>query len=385
MHRSPSPPRRALTTVLALSALVQLGACAARPPAPPAIAVRETPRAVRGGHFNVVGRSDGSGDAYDAHMLFERANAALESRRCEEAERDFARLTTEFPESDLVPAAHYNRGLCLQSLGRAVDAAPPFRTAAQRTPNANLARDAWFRLAVVGESAGAPPTVLEATESILRIPSLSIVDRVEALARRAAAQLATGDRANAVSTANEAVALAPTREAVSALQDDTYIAQARFVIAEATRLDAAAVRIVVEEPNFEQMIERRVQLVTHAHVLYNDAIRIGNPHWAAACGFSIGEMYRSLYESIVHAPVPSDWDEDATAIYRRRTGDRLRALLTGAMRAWEATLAMAQRNGIGDNAWVARTQEQLTALRDLVLQMPATPTPRPTVSSAPRR
>lgn len=344
---------------------------------------RETPRGVRGGTFNVVGRADGRGDAYDAHMLFERANTALEARRCEEAERGFDQLVREFPASELVPAAHYNRGLCLQSLGRPADAATPFRSAARGTTNTNLSRDAWFRLAVVGESAREPRTVLEATEAILRIPGISLVDRVEALARRAAAQLADGDRPAAVRTANDAITLAPTREAVSALEDDTYIAEARFVVAEATRLDAAAIRIVVEELGFEQAIERRVQLVTHAHVQFNEAIRVGNPHWAAACGYSIGEMYRALHDAIVNAPLPTDWDEAAIAIYRRRTGERLRPLLTGALRAWESTLAMAQRNGIGDNTWVARTQEQLSALRELVLQpASAAPAPRPRAAAA---
>ena len=41
---------------------------------------------------------------------------------------------------------------------------------------------------------------------------------------------------------------------------------------------------------------------------------------------------------------------------------------------------------VGDNAWVARTQEQLTALRDLVLQSPTPTAPRPASASAlPRR
>ena len=259
----------------------------------------------------MVGRSDGSGDAYDATLLFERANAAVRTHRCDAAMPDYDRLVQQFPTSRLVPATQYNRGVCLQSMGRADDAVTAYRAAAAQAQEADLVRDAWFRVAVVGESAQRPPLVIEGTNAVLRLPRAGIVDRVEALARQSAALLATGDLSGATRAAQQAVDLAPTPEAVSALQDDTYMAEAKFVLADATRQQAAAIHVVVEDPNLERNIERRVQLVVHSHVQFNDAIRVGNPHWAAACGYTIGEMYRALYDSIVNAQVPADWDAQA--------------------------------------------------------------------------
>jgi hypothetical protein len=371
--------------LLALAGLA-LGACATTTTTRPVATVQPQPSAtrhVRGEEFRVVGRPDGQGDAYDATLLFDRANAAVQTRRCDAAIPDYERLVREFPTSRLVAAAHFNRGVCLQSMGRHEDAVAAYREAATHTQDPALARDAWFRAAAVGETAQQPPVVVEATTAVLGLRGLAIVDQVEALARQAAALLAQGDRPGAARVAERAIALAPTAEAVSALGDDTYIAQARFVAAEVSRQDAAAIEVRVEDPQLELAIERRVQLVTHAHVQYNDAIRVGNPHWAAACGYSIGEMYRALYESIVNAPVPADWDARAIGIYRRRTAQRLRPLLQGALRAWEATQAMARRNGISDNAWVRRTDEQIGALRELVLNGEATPPATPASGPAP--
>lgn len=329
-------------------------------------------RSVSGAEFRVVGRSDGSGDAYDAQLLFDRAGTALEARRFEAAMPDYQRLIQEFPTSRLIAAAHFNIGQCHQALQHPAEAMAEFRLAADaaQPTNNELARDALFRIAAVAESASLAPPIVESTTRVLQIPRLSLVDRVEALARQATARLAMGDRDGARRAAEEAITLAPTAESVSALGDDTFIAQARFLLGELSRTEAEALVFRIDDPQLELAIERRVQLVTHAHVLYNDAIHVGNPHWAAASGHRIGDIYRGLYGSIVEAPLPCDWQEPAVRIYRERTARRLRPLVQGALRAWEATIDMARRNGISGNDWVRRTDEQIETLRRLVLQGP---------------
>ncbi len=330
------------------------------------------PRAMRGSEFRVIGRADGSGDAYDAQLLFDRAATALEARRFDAAIPDYERLVRDFPTSRLVAPSQFNIGQCHQALRHFTEAMAAFRLAADaaQPTNNDLARDALFRISAVAEEAGQAPPIVEATTRVLLITRLSLVDRVEALARQAAAKLALGDRDGARRAAEEAVALAPTPESVSALGDDTFIAQARFLLGEMSRTDAEQIVVRIDDAQLEQAIERRVQLVTHAHVLYNDAIRVGNPHWAAASGHRIGDIYRNLYGSIVETPLPCDWLEPAIRIYRDRTARRLRPLVQGALRAWEATIDMARRNGISGNDWVRRTDEQVETLRRLVLQGP---------------
>ena len=341
---------------------------------------------LRGGEFRVVGPGvAGGGDAYDATLLFERATQLVRDNQFEPAVREYDRLLREFPAASEAITAQFNRGLCLQRLSRLPEAADAMRAAAASSRDPELVRDALFRLAVVGESAQQPDWVVEATGRLLDHATLTLAERVEALARRSAALLARGDRAGAVEQAERAVALATTPEAILNLGDDTYIAQARFLLGEATRLEAATLQWQVEAPGADDVIARRTALVTHAHVQFNEAIRVGNPDWAAAAGYRIGELYQDLFNAIVNAPLPADWDEHARGIYRERTGERLRPLLQGALRSWEATLTMAQRNGIANNAWVRRADAALTGLRNLILgneaPTPAAP-PRPAAPPA---
>ncbi len=327
---------------------------------------------IRGEEFRVrVSPTTGAGDAYDAAMLFERANEAVRAGNCDEGLARYEQLIREFPDNVRVHTAWYNRGLCLQRMGRLSDAADAMRTAATTPRDPELSRDAQFRVMVLGERAQQPTWVVDASTAMLARTDLRVPERIEALARRAAAQLAQNALDEAERAAEQAIAAAPDRSTIDALGDDTYAAQARVVLGEVFRLRAAAVSYCIGDAGAEDAITRRVQLVTHAHVLYNDAIRVGNPDWAAASGFRIGEMYRDLYRAIVEAPAPDDWEERARAIYRRRTGERLRPLLQGALRSWEATLTMARRNGISDNEWVRRADAALADLRALVLGAPA--------------
>jgi len=376
-------PLRWLTLPLVVAACAST-ATTRRLPSPQA-----SREAIRGEEFRIVGAGPSTaGDAYDAALLFERATEHLRAGRCEAALADYERLLRDFPDNFRVHPAQFNRALCLQRARRLPEAADAMRAAASSPRDPSLVRDAWFRVAVLGEQAQQPGWIIEATDALLGNPRLDLADRVEALARRAAALLARGERDAAERNAQQAVELAPTPELVAALGDDTYAAQARMLLAEVTRLRASEVIYRVEGPDGEEAITRRVQLVTRAHVQFNEAIRVGNPHWAAAAGFRIGEMYRDLYRAIVDAPVPPDWSAEGRALYRQRTGERLRPLLQGAMRSWEATLAMARRNGIASNEWVRRADEALSELRALILgrasrasgdqPIPSSPTPSPT-------
>jgi len=358
-------PSMRTALVLALSALL---GCAGRPAQGPTTPDHTRARpAVRGEEFRVIGGSSATpGDAFDATLLFERAIALMREQRCADALTELDRLLREFPMASVAPLAQYNRGLCLQRAQRWTDAATAM-TAAAASRDATLAHDALFRLAAVGASGQNPTWVLEATDALqARALPLTITERVELFARRASARLAEGNLDEAEREAQRAVAIAPTDDAVHALDDDTHAAEARVVQGEVTRRRSLAVAYQVEAPDAEAAITRRVQLVTRAHLQFNDAIRAGNPDWAAAAGFRIGEMYRDLYDTIVDAPTPTTWDDAQRRVYRARTAERLRPLLQGALRSWELTLSMARRTGITSNEWVRRASESVDRLRAVV-------------------
>lgn len=365
MRLSASMPSVRHFLAIALSGLF---GCATTSSTPHATSPGDATRhSVRGEEFRVLGASTArQGDAFDATLLFERAVALMREQRCAEALLQFDLLVQQFPLASVIPLAQYNRGLCLQRAQRWPEAAAAM-TAAAASRDAELAHDALFRLAAVGVSGANPTWVIEATDALQqRSLPLSIPDRVELFARRGSARLAAENLDEAELEAQRAVAIAPTEDAVHALDDDTYAAEARVVLGEVTRRRANAVIYRVEAPDAEAAITRRVNLVTHAHLQFNDAIRAGNPDWAAAAGFRIGEMYRDLYDTIVDAPTPPTWDAAQRQIYRARTTERLRPLLQGALRSWELTLTMARRTGITNNEWVRRASEAVDRLRTIV-------------------
>lgn len=368
------------TLPLAAALLATLTGCAATTPRPVAATAPPPRAAVQGEGFRVVGATaTREGDAYDAALLYDRAVAAMRAQRCDEATRDLDTLLREFSTTRYVYGAQYNRGLCLQRAQRWDDAEAAFRAAAQDPQDASIARDALFRLAVVGELAQRPALVLGATDALLARPRTEIPDAVEAHARRGAALLALGRAEEAAAAAQRAIELAPTREAIRALGDDSYAAMARVVLADVTRARAAAVAVRVEEgPATEQAIRERTRLVLRAHALFNDALHVGNPEWQAVAGFRIGEMYRDLYRAIVDAPLPEDWEEPARALYRRRSGEQLRTLLSSALTIWELTRAMARRESIQSNDWIRRTDEAIEEIRTFVTgaAQPTAPTRR---------
>ena len=376
-----------------LAMLVTLLGCASSPRAVTAsvAAAAAAPRAaVQGEGFHVVASgATREGDAYDAALLFDRAVEAMRAQRCDDALRDLDTLLREFGATRYAFGAQFNRGLCLQRGSQWDDAATAYRAAAQDPVDPTMARDALFRLAVVGQFSERPPVVLEATDALLARPGLAIPDGVEASARRGAALLALGRLDEAAAAAQRAIALAPTQESIRALGDDSYAAMARAVLADCTRARAAAIAVRVDDDAAsEQAIRERTRLVLRAHALFNDALHVGNPEWQAVAGFRIGEMYRDLYHAIVDAPLPEAWEPPAREIYRRRASAQLRTLLSSALTIWELTQNMARREAIQGNEWIRRTDEAIGELRAFVTGAPtAAPTFRrrpPPPSRAPR-
>ncbi|MFO0629954.1 MAG: tetratricopeptide repeat protein [Polyangiales bacterium] len=360
-----------------------LAACATTSRAPVmAPAVRPERAAIQGDGFRVIGTTaTREGDAYDAALLFDRAVAAMQAQRCDDALRDLDTLLREFGATRYAYAAHFNRGLCHQRAQRWGEAETEFRAAAEDPADRTVVRDALFRLAVVGERAALPTLVLDATDRLLALPRREIPDAVEAHARRGAALLALGRLDEAVAAAQRAVELAPTREAISALGDDSYAAMARVIIGDVTRARAAAVQIRVDDSEAStEAIRERTRLVMRAHALFNDALHVGNPEWQAAAGFRIGEMYRELYRAIVDAPLPEAWERPAREIYRRRAAEQLRTLLSSALTIWELTRAMARREVIQSNEWARRTDEAIEELRAFIA---GAPQPGPTTPRRP--
>jgi tetratricopeptide (TPR) repeat protein len=334
-------------------------------------------RTVRVEETRVRATSDGEGgvrvEVLSPDVLFDEGNAHLREHRCAEAVARYDLLVAEFPSSRYVSAALYNAGLCL-ALGRDWEGSTTryARLLALR-PGSSDEKHARLQLADGLEHLERWEPAEENAEAILRRGDLTSAERLEALARRARAVLGRGRLEEAARLAREAVRYFRTRTGDEVVHDEYFAAMAAFVLAETIRLRAEALALpegtVLEQ---HDVLDRRAGLLLEAQRAYFDAIRLTDPHWAAASGYRIGAMYRAFFDAITQAPVPPPprpMGEEQLALYREsyrsQLRDRVRPLLRHAIRYWELTLTMVERTGV-ETDWAARVRQDLEATRAML-------------------
>lgn len=348
-----------------LAGVFVLSACGANvgPRIDPAI----TPRKIDPIH--VVATRDGerlSLDAYDATELFSRGGEQLRTGRCDEAVENYTRLIDEFPDSDLVPLALYNSGLCYDELGRSLEAAAAYSSLIEKYSQSQDVKDALFRLAGSYENIEAWDYTITVFDRLLEEQKdLKGVERVEALARKGAAMMEVGRENDARWVLEEAVGIFRAGRGVSPSDSIYHYSMAQFKLAQIVHDEMRSVDLPSDEALIEEMLEKKAQLLLDAQRLYTKVIRIGHAHWAAAAAYRIGSLYHQLWKDILFAPAPDDIEGEARKIYYEILSDRIRVLLRKAVVQWERTLKLAVRLGL-DNDWIDNTNRDLAKIRKIL-------------------
>ena len=342
-----------------------LSACGAR--VGPRVVDATTPRTVDPIH--VVATRDGERlhlDAYDATELFSRGGKLLRTGRCDEAVGNYTRLIDEFPDSDLVPLALYNSGLCYDELRRFHEAAAAYSSLIERYPQSPDVTDALFRLAGSCENIEAWDDTIAVFDRLLQEQKdLKGVERIEALARKGSAMMQVGRQSDARWVLEEAVRIYRAGRGVSPSDSIYHYSMAQFKLAQIVHDEMRSVDLPSDEALIEEMLEKKAQLLLDAQRLYTKVIRIGHPKWAAAAAYRIGSLYHHLWEDIFNAPVPDDIEGEAKKIYFEILSDRIRVLLRKAVVQWERTLKLAVRLGL-DNEWIDSTNRDLAKIRKIL-------------------
>lgn len=365
-----------------LTSLLVLAACAGRQSGPTTPAAEPEVRQLE--PMRITARRTDGGElemgAYDAEMLFRQANGHLESGRCDEAVPLYDRVADEFPDSRFVSPALYNAGLCLMEGDELAEAAARFERLLREVPTSGDVQHTRFQLAHVYLGLERWDDALAQAETLLHEDDLTPDERVEAMARAAQAHLGAGREREAAERARSALAYARLRPEDDRVRQVYHLAAANYVYAETLRLRAEAVElpeggVAVQRP----VLERRAQLILAAQREYFDTMRHTHPHWAAAAGYRIGEMYDHFWEAITTAPVPPpsrEMTEEERTIYdeeyRRSLARLVKPLIRHSIRYWELTLLMVERTGV-NTEWQDRIQEDLARARQRLLEQPDGP------------
>lgn len=340
-------------------ALCALAACAtARAPgAPPPEEIRFDPAVVEATPLDLElsGKND--------EELFALGTAAFAAGDFVRAAAAFGRLADLFPASRHHPAALYDAGLAHQRLGEWRPALGRFR-ALERGYVGPDADEASFRVAECLWHLGELPEARAALDRLAGRADLEPIDHVRALTWRGVVELDQGDDAAAERSLRQALRAFGERADRERL-DDYFPSQAQYYLGEVYRRHFRAVALDPArqgEAELEKALELKAELLLSAQGHYLRAIRMGNPDWAVASGYRIGELYDELHGHLTGAALPAGLDAESEAAYRAELGRKVRVLLTKAIAVYERTLDAAQRARV-ENVFVERTQASLERVK----------------------
>jgi tetratricopeptide (TPR) repeat protein len=306
--------------------------------------------------------------AYDAVLLFDEAFELYGEGKYDEALATYGRLLDEFPGTELAAAATFNLGLCLEKAGEIAEAASTYAGLVETYPGSEAVLDALFREGYCLEHLERWDAAIDVYTAILAISDLSGPDALEAMSRIGCIQLAAGRTEEAEESLRLAVQYFLTQSQVERFENTFYAARAQFHLAEMYRKEFEAVTFTTDEAEIRQALEEKLAHMVEARDAYVQTIKMGNYYWAAAAGYMVGALFRTLYDQVMAAPLPPELDSDELVkMYYEMLGEKVRPLLESAVSVWEKTLLMAERVGLGGE-WVEMTEQAMDEARGLLAE-----------------
>jgi len=350
--RPPIPGSRA-ALVVSLLGLLGFG-CAHRGPAAPTTPATAGPvieYEMEPIKITAVNDKDGTHiEAFDAAELFEQGGKALGEKRFDDALAAYDRLLKEFPDGHYTKSALYNAGLALQGKKDWEGAIARFKSLAERYPDSSDSKDALFQLGATFGETGNWPASAQSFSQVLERKDLTADDRLEALARRGFAQFQLKDLETAERTFRSGVAYFHQIEREERLETDFFLALCLYHLGEISHERFRAVSLRLPDKQMSADLDEKARLLLQSQRAYIDTMKLGNAEWAAASGFQVGALYEELFDSFIHAPVPSDLMKtearEKREIYYDELRKKIRVLLEKSSHWYDENLKMMERLGV---------------------------------------
>jgi tetratricopeptide (TPR) repeat protein len=301
------------------------------------------------------------GRFWDSYTLFEQAGRAFDAKDYARAEVLYARVPAEFAESDLVAPARFNRGLCLESLGRYAEAEGAYEAVLGAQAGAIAIEDVLFRVAACQEAQGNWDAAARTYGVRLAALTLPPIREAEARVRLGAAQFQLGrlDEAAAALRAGlaafRALRLHPVR------LPEEVIGQGYFTLGEIQYARFAAVSLDVPEERQGEALETKSELFLAARAQYVQAIRSYDATWMTAALCRIGQGYEAIFLAARDAPLPPGLTPAEAAEYKKKLDAAMDPARRNAVAAHRRNVEFATSRGI-DNEWTRTSRDRLAAL-----------------------
>ena len=89
---------------------------------------------------------------------------------------------------------------------------------------------------------------------------------------------------------------------------------------------------------------------------------MNHTYWAIAAGHQLGVLHEDIYEDLLNAEYPADFDDETRAYYFFELDKKLAPLLRESISIYEKTITISATQGAG-NEWVQSTKSSLIRLR----------------------
>ena len=309
----------------------------------------------------------------DSGTLFILAAIKAQSGNDPVAVQLYTRLIERFPNDARVIAARFNRGLLREAHQEWQAAVDDYQALLKQAPVTDLGTDpdrtfsdARFRLAACLGKLGQWWPAVGALDAALQQPGLSDADRLEAEIGRGIAMQEAGDPNAAEAALGSALLHLDALNRKEHFDDAGLGAEAAFRLGDIARARYSATQLAFPVPLLRERLESKCEALVLAQNRYIRAIRYGDAHTVAAAGLRIGDLYASLYNTIVGLAPPPDLTAEEREIYQEEVRAKVAVLAKKAIVVYEKSLSIG-RHAPDADAWVQQLEQALAHLQSVYL------------------
>jgi cellulose synthase operon protein C len=221
----------------------------------------------------------------------------------------------KFPNDSKADDALFNVILLDQALGQTQQAIKAAQEYERRYPKQKGIEDVAFRVATIYADAGDQGRAAQAFQSFIkRYPTSGRV--VEAETRAGRAYLATAHPRQAEDELNRSLLLWKKLKKPQQKEAARWAAEARYLQGEAVFQQYQAIGLDVKPAALKKAMESKKALLAKAQTIYTDVVSYGDPTWATAALYRIGQIYEQFADQLRRLPPPPGLTEEEIEVYR---------------------------------------------------------------------
>ena len=323
----------------------------------------------------IEGSRDGKGGGriYDLPDLFKEANDYLIADDFPNAIRLYKVILKNFKEPEYLRVSTYNLALAYEGSQQWAEAASHYRKVIALAPASEDGRFALQRLGLCLWELGDYEGIRTVVGRQMERSDLTLMEEIDAHLLLGNAHLELRDWSAAereflqVLTLNDRGLRAwdPERSPSTRRPYEptaTPVARAHFGRGRIFHETFSTIRLVLPKEAIRKALLDKTRLFEQAQEAYLSAVRTGDPEWATAAGFMVGQLFEDFYLDVLASEVPRDFNELELEVYFEELRAFIAPAIKKARRLYELNLGMAQRLG-SRGAWVDETLAAIERIR----------------------